>query len=121
MKTAVLEYVRQDGSCPYQIWFDGLDAQTAAKVATAVIRMEMGNLANVKWFEGLGELRIDWGPGYRVYLARDGEALVVLFGGGTKRRQQVDIDRAKDLYAEYKTRKATLRKAGESTSIRRRE
>lgn len=80
----------------------------------------MGNVANIKWFEGLGELRIDWGPGYRVYLAQDEEALVVLFGGGTKRRQQADIDRAKDLHVEYKARKATLTKAGERASARRR-
>jgi len=65
----------------------------------------MGNIGAVKWFEGIGELRIDWGPGYRVYLAREGVDLVILLGGGTKRRQQFDIDRAKDRHAEYKNRK----------------
>jgi putative addiction module killer protein len=59
----------------------------------------------------LGELVIDWGPGYRVYLARDGEALIVFFGGGTKRGQQSDIDRARSLLAEYKSRKAARSKA----------
>jgi hypothetical protein len=49
----------------------------------------------VKWFSGLGEYVIDWGPGYRIYLAKDGEKLIVLFGGGTKRRQQRDIENAK--------------------------
>jgi putative addiction module killer protein len=53
----------------------------------------------------MGEYVIDWGPGYRIYLARDGEALIVLFGGGTKRGQQRDIDQAKYLLAEYKSRK----------------
>jgi putative addiction module killer protein len=53
-----------------------------------------------------GEYVIDWGPGYRIYLAKDGESLIVLYGGGTKRRQQSDIDRAKALHAEYKARKA---------------
>jgi putative addiction module killer protein len=49
------------------------------------------------------------GPGYRIYLAKDGDDLIVLFGGGTKRRQQADVERAKALYAEYKARKATAR------------
>jgi DNA-binding phage protein len=48
--------------------------------------MELGNTSNVKWFAGIGEYVIDWGPGYRIYLAKDGESLIVLFGGGTKRR-----------------------------------
>jgi putative addiction module killer protein len=67
--------------------------------------MELGNISNVKWFAGIGEYVIDWGPGYRIYLAKDGESLIVLFGGGTKRRQQADIGRAKALHAEYKKRK----------------
>ncbi|MGC3984330.1 MAG: hypothetical protein QM777_06135 [Pseudorhodoferax sp.] len=56
----------------------------------------------VRWH---GEYVIDWGSGYRIYLARDGDRLVVLFGGGTKRGQQRDIDKAKTLHAEYKSRK----------------
>jgi putative addiction module killer protein len=66
----------------------------------------MGNTSNVKWFSGIGEYRIDWGPGYRVYLAKDGEALIVLYGGGTKKSQPKDIERALSLHAEYKARKA---------------
>lgn len=104
-KIRLLEYVREDGSIPYKDWFDALDVQAATKVATAALRMELGNTSNIKWFEGIGEYVIDWGPGYRIYLARDGEALIVLFGGGTKRTQRRDIDRAKALAAEYKARK----------------
>lgn len=74
------------GSSPYKVWFDGLDAQAAAKVTSAKLRMELGNTSSVKWFAGIGEYVIDWGPGYRIYPAKDGEALIVLFGGGTKRR-----------------------------------
>ena len=55
---------------------------------TAKLRMELGNTSNIKWFSGIGECVIDWGPGYRIYLAKDGDALIVLFGGGTKRRHQ---------------------------------
>ena len=101
----VQEYVRADGSIPYKAWFDRLDPHAAVRVATAVARLSLGNTSNVKWFGGLGELRIDWGPGYRVYLARDGAALVLLFSGGTKKRQQADIETALVLHAEYKARK----------------
>ena len=106
MTIKVEEYVRADATCPYRIWFDGLDAQAAAKIVTANLRMELGNTSRIRWFAGIGEYVIDWGPGYRIYLAKDGEALIVLFGGGTKRGQQRDIDRAKALHAEYRERKA---------------
>ena len=79
-------------------------------MAAAQVRLSQGNTSSVKWFSGLGEYIIDWGPGYRIYLARDGENLIVLFGGGTKRRQQLDIKKAKELLAEYKARKAKLKK-----------
>lgn len=108
MIISVEEYIREDSSSPYKSWFDGLDAQAAAKVATAKLRMELGNTSSIKWFDGMGEYLIDWGPGYRVYLAKDGDALIVLFGGGTKRGQQRDIDSAKVLLAEYKSRKKAL-------------
>jgi hypothetical protein len=65
----------------------------------------------VKWFSGIGEYVLNWGPGYRVYLAKDGEALIVLLGGGTKSRQGADIERAKALHAEYKFRKARATQA----------
>ena len=77
-------------------------------MVTAKLRLELGNTSSVKWFAGIGECVIEWGPGYRIYLARDGEAFIILFGGGTKRRQQNDIDQAKALHAEYKDRKKAL-------------
>jgi putative addiction module killer protein len=105
MTIRVDEYLREDGSSPYKKWFDSLEPRAAAKVTTAKLRLELGNTSSVKWFDRMGEYVIDWGPGYRVYLAKDGDALIVLFGGGTKRGQQSDIDRAKALLAEYKARK----------------
>jgi len=101
----VEEFLREDGSSPYQAWFDKLAAQAAAKIATAVVRLASGNTSSIKWFSGLGEIRIDWGPGYRVYLAKDGDALIILLGGGTKASQSKDISRAKKLLAEHKARK----------------
>ncbi|MEC3909746.1 type II toxin-antitoxin system RelE/ParE family toxin [Sphingobium sp. CR2-8] len=107
----VQEYIREDGSCPFRAWFDNLDSLAAAKAATAIVRLELGNISNVKWIGGgLGEYRIDWGPGYRLYLAQEGNELIILFVGGTKRRQAADIDQAGKLLSEYKARKAIGRK-----------
>ena len=88
----------------------GLDTIAAAKISVVILRIEQGNLANVKWFSGIGEYRLDWGPGYRVYFGRDGDRLIILLGGGTKKGQQRDIDRAKALWAEYKERKPKQKK-----------
>jgi putative addiction module killer protein len=109
VRLTVVEYIREDESNPYREWFDGLDAQAAAKVATAALRLETGNTSRVKWIGAIGEYRIDWGPGYRIYMAKDGNALIILFGGGTKRSQRADIRRTEGLFAEYKARKAATR------------
>jgi putative addiction module killer protein len=111
MGLVVEEYLREDGSNPYKRWFDSLDARAAAKVTTAKLRLELGDKSSINWFGGLGEVVIDWGPGYRVYLVKDGDALIVLFGGGTKRGQQRDIDQARVLLAEYKARKRARQRA----------
>jgi putative addiction module killer protein len=108
MAIKIEEYIREDESNPYQQWFDSLNAQAAAKVTVAKLRMELGNTSSIKWFGGMGEYVIEWGPGYRIYLAKDGDTLIVLFGGGTKRGQQRDIDKAKELMAEYKARKKAM-------------
>lgn len=108
MAIKVEEYIREDASNPYKQWFDSLSAQAAAKVTVAKLRMELGNTSSIKWFDGMGEYVIDWGPGYRIYLAKEGDTLIVLFGGGTKRGQQRDIGKAKELLAEYKLRKKAM-------------
>jgi putative addiction module killer protein len=107
---SVVEYIREDGTNPYRAWFDGLHHQAAAKVAAAILRLELGNTSRVKWIGTIGESRIDWGPGYRVYLAKDGHSLIILLGGGTKQRQRADIEHAQALWAEYKARKAAIAK-----------
>jgi len=105
MAYRVVEFLLEDGSSPYAEWFISLDPIAAAKVTVAKLRIEQGNLSNVEWFRGIGEYKIDWGPGYRIYLARDGSTILVLLGGGTKKRQQKDIERAIDLWESYKQRK----------------
>ena len=102
----IQEYVDKQGRSPFARWFNRLDAQAAAKVVTALVRMESGNLTNCKSAgAGVLECRIDFGPGYRVYFGRDGDDLIILLGGGTKTRQQKDINMAQDLWQEYKRRK----------------
>jgi len=102
----VVAYRDVAGREPFQIWFDLLERQAAAKVATVLTRLAQGNLSEVKPVgAGVLERRIDWGPGYRVYFGRDGECLVVLLCGGTKRRQQRDIAAAHRLWADYKARR----------------
>jgi putative component of toxin-antitoxin plasmid stabilization module len=68
MAFTVVEYVREDGSSPYGRWFADLPAQTAAKIAVARQRLEMGNTSRIKWIGVIGEYRIDWGPRYRICL-----------------------------------------------------
>ena len=106
----IQEYIARDGSNPYAAWFKSLDTMAAIKVSDAKARMESGNTSNIKWFDGIGEYKIDWGPGYRIYLAQDGKDLIVLFGGGTKKKQTADIKKAKELFEEYKTRKKGRKK-----------
>ncbi len=92
----VREYLDAEGSSPYAKWFDRLNVAAAVKVATAIHRMEQGNVSNVKG-DGAGvyEYRIDFGPGYRIYFGKDGDRLVILLAGGTKKRQDADISAAK--------------------------
>ncbi|MCY4385557.1 MAG: type II toxin-antitoxin system RelE/ParE family toxin [Desulfurellaceae bacterium] len=100
------EYIDAKGRSPFARWFNRLNAQAAAKVVTALVRMEQGNLSGVRGVgAGVLECRIDFGPGYRVYFGKDGDTLVILLGGGTKKHQQQDIETARALWREYKQRK----------------
>jgi putative addiction module killer protein len=102
----VRQYERENGECPFADWFDALEPQAAAKVATAIARMESGNLGDFKSVgAGVFERRLHFDQGYRLYFGRDGMELVILLVGGTKRRQQADIETARQLWAEYKERK----------------
>jgi putative addiction module killer protein len=102
----IREYINVQGRSPFAKWFERLSAQAAAKVATALVRMEHGNLSNTQGVGiGVFECRIDFGPGYRIYFGKDGDKLIVLLGGGTKKRQQKDIEAAHALWREYKQRK----------------
>jgi putative addiction module killer protein len=103
---AAREYLTESGKSPFAEWFNSLNAPASAKVAIAIFRLEAGNFSNVKGVgSGVYEYRIDFGPGYRVYFGKDGDKLVILLGGGSKKRQQRDIAEANRLWAEYKKAK----------------
>jgi putative addiction module killer protein len=107
----IQEYISKEGESPFRRWFDGLDAQAAAIVTVAIGRLGDGNTSHVKPVgEGAAKLRIDRGPGYRIYFGWDGKVLVILLGGGTKRRQQSDIEAALRRWRDYKRRKSGSRK-----------
>ncbi len=94
------------GASPFAHWFDRLDTLAAAKVATALYRLEKGNFSTVRGVGGgVYECRINFGPGYRVYFGKDGEELIILCGGGSKKRQDADISKALACWQDYKRRK----------------
>jgi putative addiction module killer protein len=110
----VSEYETEDGRVPFAKWFESLGAKAAAKVTSAIARMGLGNFGDHKSVgQGVWERRIDFEKGYRLYFAKDGDDLVLLFCGGTKVRQQPDIDKARQYWADYKKRKAQARKSKE--------
>ena len=99
-------YIDENGNKRFAKWFAGLDATAAAKVTIALTRMVNGNFSNVMGVGGgVLEYKIDFGPGYRIYFGKDGERLVILIGGGTKKRQEKDIKAAKLCWIDYKRRK----------------
>lgn len=106
MERTILHYITRDGRRPFEEWRDALHGQAALKVTVALARLADGNDSNVKSLGGgLAELKIHFGPGYRVYFGNDGAATVILLGGGTKASQSRDIAQARTSWADYKQRK----------------
>jgi putative addiction module killer protein len=102
----IRQYIDRLGRNRFERWFDSLDNGTQSRVVVSLDRLERGNFSAAKGEgEGVFELRLDFGPAYRIYFGKDGERLVILLGGGSKKRQQADIERARALWHEYKARK----------------
>ena len=102
----VREYLDSSGRSPFARWLRSLNVEAAAKVATALERMSDGNLSNVKPVgSGVLEYKIDFGPGYRIYFGRDGDRLVILLAGGTKKGQQDNIRQAKVNWQDYRNKR----------------
>ncbi len=102
----VVVYETEEGRAPFDEWFDALDTEAALKVTTAIARIGTGNLGDVKPVgQGVSERRITFGPRYRLCFGQDGQKLIVLLTGGTKKRQSKDIEQAQACWADYKRRK----------------
>jgi putative addiction module killer protein len=99
----IRHYCTADGSDVFGSWFDGLrDLQAQQRIAARIDRLALGLFGDAKPLrEGVRELRIDYGPGYRVYCALAGRAVVVLLCGGDKRTQRADIVRAVRYWADF--------------------
>ncbi len=107
-------YQTSVGRRPFTEWLNGLnDRQARTKIEARLARVAVGNLGDVETVgEGVMEMRIDWGPGYRVYFYRLGQVIILLLCGGDKRTQQKDIRRAKAYFEDYKTRSAKTKPRG---------
>ena len=104
MVHTLLIYQRSDGSSPFESWLKSLkDEQGRAIIRARLERVELGNLGNSRSLGGgVFELKIHYGPGYRLYFGCDGPKIVVLLCGGDKSSQKRDITKAKVLWEEYK-------------------
>lgn len=91
-----------NGKAPFADWFHKLDRIARFKISAALFQMEEGNFSDSKFVgKGVWERRIHSGPGYRVYFAKEKNRLVILLGGGSKRKQALDIQRAQTLWSAY--------------------
>jgi putative addiction module killer protein len=99
----VVEHTTEDGRNPFREWLAELrDREAAARVRVRLARIRLGNLGDCRAVgKGVSELRVSYGPGYRVYFGRKGEAVVVLLCGGDKRTQEDDIELAQVYWADY--------------------
>ncbi|WP_428247707.1 type II toxin-antitoxin system RelE/ParE family toxin [Ferrovibrio sp.] len=82
----------------FEKWLADLrDRQARARIIARLARLQIGNFGDVKYFDGIGELRIPYGPGYRLYFVRQGSVVVIMLCGGDKDSQVRDIERAKHM------------------------
>lgn len=100
----IRKYQLETGEFPFDLWFLGLkDMRAKARVLVRLKRVEMGNLGDIKSVgEGVSEIRISEGQGYRVYYGLKGNELVILLCGGNKSTQKKDINIAKEYWRHYR-------------------
>ena len=102
MALAIREYQTADGKSPFREWLDTLTKVVRARIQARVLRFELGNLGDHKSVgEGVSEARVMFGPGYRIYFGKDGNAVIVLLVGGDKRSQTKDIAKAQGFWRDY--------------------
>ena len=99
----ILEYLTESGQNPFREWLEGLrDRQARAKIRVRLNRIRLGNLGDCKAVgHGVSELRVPYGPGYRVYFGRKGNTIVILLYGGDKKTQSRDIALAQEYWDDY--------------------
>ena len=104
----LLRYQREDGREPFTEWLDAVrDKVAQARIRVRLRQVQAGNFGDCEPVgEGVVELRVHVGAGYRVYCGRHGKAVVLLLCGGDKSSQAADIKRAKELWSEWKRRQA---------------
>jgi putative addiction module killer protein len=101
----ILYYATTTGKFPFLDWMSALkDGRGKNAVEQRIIRLQEGNLGDCKHFDDLMEMRIDYGPGYRIYCGKEGKAFVIILVGGSKQTQGRDIEKAKGYWADYKKR-----------------
>ncbi|HZD50960.1 MAG TPA: type II toxin-antitoxin system RelE/ParE family toxin, partial [Silvibacterium sp.] len=95
-------FIDREGRNPFELWFRSLESTDQARITVYLDRLERGNLSNTKSVgSGVVELRMNFGPGFRIYFGREGDMLVILLGGGSKKSQRKDIATAQRLWSEY--------------------
>ena len=109
--TQIRIYQTKDKESPFENWLDNLnDINAKARILQRIDRIALGNFGDCEPVgDGVHEVRIDYGPGYRIYFGNDGKTLVILLCGGTKRHQEKDIRKAKEYWQDYKARKRPQR------------
>ncbi len=101
----LINYETQSGKCPIEDWLDNLDSAVAARIYARLKRVALGNTGDAKAVgDGVSELRMAFGSGYRVYFAQHGDEIVVLLCGGDKGTQRGDIAKAKSYWLDFKRR-----------------
>lgn len=100
----IRRYITKDGKVPFAQWLESLkDRKTQLKVIERLRRVSLGNLGDYKFIdEGIFELRIDYGAGYRIYFGQEGNKIILLLSGGDKSTQKKDILQAKEYWYDYK-------------------
>ena len=102
----ILNYQTSEGKQPFDDWYNTLkETKTRLIIRKRINRLALGNFGDCKTLkDGLFEVRIDYGPGYRLYFAQEGQQIILLLSGGDKSTQEVDIQKAKEYYDDYKSR-----------------
>lgn len=101
----IIFYESKSGKKPFQFWFKSMDKKIKERILARLDRIEQGNFGDYKYIDDdIYELKFNFGSGYRIYFAQDGDAIVILLCGGDKSSQSQDIEKAKNYFKDFKER-----------------